>query len=276
MERLWFITNPNSGTADSKKSEAIEATCAERGLSFVGRTNFPDDDLPDPKTLDAEKVDTIVLFAGDGTINAATCALAEWDGAILILPGGTMNMLAKALHGDMDPAAIVVAAHERGRRIALPYVEAGPHRALVGLIVGPAANWFRPREMVRKGRIGRLLPAMRSAWRRTFGRGVKLTGAPGLPHRVQGAYVHADDDHLQVAAVDARDFRSIADLGWSWMTGDWAQAHAVTEVRAEELRFAERHEVLALFDGEPVKLDPGTRIGVGRTKEQFVTTIEGK
>ena len=213
-------------------------------------------------------------FAGDGTINAAACALADWGGAILILPGGTMNMLAKLLHGDALPAAIVAAAHDRGRVIAIPSVEAGSYRAFVGLIVGPAASWFRPREMARKGRFRDLGPAMLAAWRRTFGRGIRLSGAEGLPRLIQGAYIHAQDDHLAVAAVDARDFRAIADLGWSWIVGDWAAAHAVTEVRAGELRIAERRPVLALFDGEPVSLDPGTRISVGRSREQFLTTIE--
>ena len=49
-------------------------------------------------------------------------------------------------------------------------------------------------------------------------------------------------------------------------------ARAVTEVRTDELRIAERRPVLALFDGEPEWLEPGTRITVGRTKEQFVST----
>ena len=276
MERLWFITNPHSGSSDAKKAEAIEAACADRGLSFVGRTDFPDQNLPTIDDLDQAGADTVVLFAGDGTINAAACALAEWDGGILILPGGTMNMLAKVLHGDADPAAILEAAHEQARRVALPYVEAGKHRALVGLIVGPAASWYRAREHVRERSLGKLWPAIRAAWRRTFGRGVRLTGAPGFPPRVQGAYIRPQDDHLLVAAVDARDVSAIADLGWNWVTGDWVAAHAVTEIRADELRIAERRPVLALFDGEPQSLDPGTRISVGRTKQQFVTTLEDK
>ena len=274
MERLWFITNPHSGSSDAEKAEAIEAACKERGLDLVGRTDFPDQDLPSPHELDRAGADTVVLFAGDGTINAAVCALADWDGAILILPGGTMNLLAKALHGNADPATILEAAHDGGRRVALPYVEAGKHRALVGLIVGPAASWYRAREHVREGSLGKLWPAMRAAWRRTFGRGIRLSGAPGFPPRVQGAYVRAQNDHLEVAAVDARDVRSIADLGWSWVTGDWVAARAVTEIRAEELRIAEHRPVLALFDGEPQSLDPGTRITVGRTRKQFVTTAK--
>jgi len=273
MERLWFITNPHSGSSDAKKAEAIEAACAERGLSFVGRTDFPDQALPTPQDLNRARADTIMLFAGDGTINAAVCSLADWEGAILILPGGTMNMLAKMLHGDADPAAILEAAHAREHRVALSCVEAGKYRAFVGLIVGPAASWYRAREHVREGSLGKIWPAMRAAWRRTFGRGVRVTGAPNLPSHVQGIFIRAEDDHLEVAAVDARDFRSIADLGWSWVSGDWVAARAVTEMRADELRIAERRPVLALFDGEPETLGPGTRISVGRTREQFLTTL---
>jgi len=273
MERLWFITNPHSGSSDATRAEAIETACGERGLSFVGRSDFPDQALPTPQDLNRAQADTVVLFAGDGTINAAVCSLADWEGAILILPGGTMNMLAKMLHGDADPATILAAAHARERRVALPCVEAGKYRAFVGLIVGPAASWYRAREHVREGSLDQLWPAMRAAWRRTFGRGVRVTGTPNLPPHVQGVFIRAEDDHLEVAAVDARDFRSIADLGWSWVSGDWVAARAVTEIRADELRIAERRPVLALFDGEPEMLDPGTRIRVGRTREQFLATL---
>jgi diacylglycerol kinase family enzyme len=272
MKRIWFITNPQSGSSDAAKTEAILAACDERGLALVGRTDFPDDDLPTPETLTAVKADTVMLFAGDGTINAAVCALADWDGAILVLPGGTMNMLAKSLHGDADPAAIIAAAHEQERRVSLPFVEAGKHRALVGLIVGPAANWYRAREHIRARKLADLWPAIRTAWRRTFGKGVRLTGAPGFPHEAQAAYIHPRGGGLAVMAIDARDFRSIANLGWNLITGDWVAAHAVTELETQRLTVAERRPVLALFDGEPVTLAPATAITSGRTREQFIAT----
>lgn len=272
MKRLWFITNPNSGSSDSAKAEAILAAFAERGLTLVGRTDFPDDELPTPGALAEAKVDTVVLFAGDGTINASVCALSEWDGAILVLPGGTMNMLAKSLHGDADPAAIIAAAHARERRVALPFVEAGKHRALVGVIVGPAANWYRAREHIRERKLANLWPAVRTAWRRTFGKGVRLAGAAGFPPQAQAAYVQPHGDGLAVMAIDARDFRSIAGLGWNLITGDWVAAHAVTEIETLRLTIAERRPVLALFDGEPVMLDPATVICAGCTREQFIAT----
>ncbi|WP_084582111.1 diacylglycerol/lipid kinase family protein [Sphingomonas azotifigens] len=273
MQTLWFITNPNSGTTSQAKCEAMEAVFEERGLRLAGRTRFPEDALPEVAMLYAADVDTVVLFAGDGTINAALRALADWEGAFLILPGGTMNLLAKALHDETDPHKIIHAAHGCDRRVALPYIVAGEHRAFVGLILGPAASWFRAREVVRKGRFGRLFAAVRGAWRNTFHRrGIRVEGARKLGDRYQAVFVTPTLDGLEVAAVDARDWGSIAQLGWEWVTGDWVAARAVTESRAEHLRLAERKPVLALFDGEPETLDSGTTIRAGRSLETFIAT----
>ncbi|MFA6117271.1 MAG: diacylglycerol kinase family protein [Sphingomonas sp.] len=274
MQKLWFITNTASGTATAAKATAIEAVFVEHDLQLAGRTAFPDDDLPDADRLDTEGVDTVVLFAGDGTINAAACRLADWTGSILILPGGTMNLLAKALHGNADPATIIRAAKQGGRRIALPYVEAGPHRAFVGLILGPAATWVRARELVRSRRLRGLGRAMLSAWRRTFSRGIRLEGVPGLRHHAQAVFVRPEADHLDVAAVDARDWRSIAALGWEWLTGDWVAAAQVTQVRAKRLRIAGHKPAQALFDGEPMKLDADVTITGGIGREMFIATVE--
>jgi diacylglycerol kinase family enzyme len=277
MQTLWFITNPGSGSTTQAKCEALEAVFAERGLVLAGRTDFPESDLPTGEELDRQGVDTVVLFAGDGTINAALCALAEWGGAFLILPGGTMNLLAKALHDEMDPAKIIHAAHEETRRVALPYIEADEHRAFVGVIMGPAASWARAREAARKGKVGRTVGAIRAAWGNTFGRrGIRIQGARKLPDKYQAVFVFPDPDGLDVSAVDAREWRSIAQLGWEWLTGDWAAAHAVTKSHAHELRIKGTRRVLALFDGEPVTLDPSVRITGGISKKAFIATREEK
>jgi diacylglycerol kinase family enzyme len=273
MKKLWLITNPGSGSTTKAKCEALEALFTERGLELAGRTDFPEQPLPKGGSLTRRGVDTVVLFAGDGTINAALCALANWKGSFLILPGGTMNLLAKALHDELDPHKIVHAAHKAKRRVALPFVEAGKDRAFVGLILGPAASWARAREAVRKGKIGRLFAAARAAWRRTFSRrGIRIEGAGKLKHRYQAVFVTPVESGLDVSGVDARDWGSIAQLGWDWLTGDWWDAHAVDRAHATELRIADKRPVLALFDGEPVTLEPGTPIRSGKSLEVFIAT----
>jgi diacylglycerol kinase family enzyme len=272
MKTLWFITNPSSGSTSQAKCDAIEAVFAERGLTLAGRTAFPQDELPDPAALDAVGVDTAVLFAGDGTINAAVRALTDWAGAILILPGGTMNLLAKTLHGDADAAAILHAAHGGGATVALPYVEAGPYRALVGVILGPAASWVRARELVRAGRVRGLVRAVRHAWARTFARGIRLEGVPALADRQQAVFVMPDHGGLDLRGVDAREWRAILALGWDWLTGAWIASPAVTQVHATSFRVAGRKPALALFDGEPVMLAPHVAITGGTTRQMFIRT----
>lgn len=272
MQRLWFVSNVHSGTATHEKCEALEAVLAEHGLELAGRTRFPDDDLPGKMELAAARADTVMLFAGDGTINAALCKLADWDGAVLILPGGTMNLLAKTLHAASDPPAIVTAAHRRARQIALPYAEAGRHRAFVGLIVGPATAWAHAREAARKRRPADLLRAARDAWRRTFGRGTRLEGAPRLRGRYQALVVTPHDNGLTVAGIDARDWRAVAELGWSWLTGDWLATRAVDTAHVPSLRVPADRDVACLFDGEVETLPHGTAITAGRTAPVFLST----
>lgn len=275
MQRFWLITNQGSGSTSPDKQAALIARFADHGVVQAGQTDFPDQPLPTPQELDAATVDVAVLFAGDGTINAAIGALAGWEGAILILPGGTMNLLAKALHDDLDPLTIIDRAVADAPRIALPCVEAGAARAYVGLILGPAAAWAHAREAVRAGRSRAFIRAIGHAWRRTFGRGIRLTGVPGLTARIQAAFVVAEAGDLRVAAVDARDWRAIISLGWEWITGDWVKAAAVHEVRTPAMRCAERRPILGLFDGEPQMVPVGTVFRASMTGAHFIRTGDG-
>jgi hypothetical protein len=270
MKRAWVITNPSSGSAGGRAGDEVDAALAAAGASVAGRTLFPDDPLPDPAQLDGEGVDTAVLFAGDGTINAAADALAEWSGRLLILPGGTMNLLARRLHGPADPAAIIAAA-SGAEPIALPTAEAGGYRAFVGLILGPAASWTWVREAVRAGRWKRLRRALAHAWKRTFGHGLRIDGIGG---RQQAVFVAPAREGLEVSAIDARSWRSIAELGWEWLTGDWVAAASVTCRAVPRLTLHEKRPVHALFDGELRLLPVGALVTLGRSRPQFIATAK--
>src|SRR6185503_11483489 len=78
---------------------ALEACCGAHGFEVARRTVFPEQALPTPAELAAAGIDRVAVFAGDGTVNAAIAGLAGWDGAVLVLPGGTMNLLYHRLHG---------------------------------------------------------------------------------------------------------------------------------------------------------------------------------
>lgn len=272
MQKLWLITNPHSGSAAPEKCAAIEAVCEERGLTLAGRTRFPDENLPAPDGLNG--ADTVLLFAGDGTINAALRALEGWDGAVLILPGGTMNMLAKRLHDGTDAAAIVHAAHARPQATTLPMIEAGDQRAFVGVIAGPVTAWAEAREKARGGALIELPAVAAEAWDASWSGDVAVHDGETLLGRYRSVFAEPRDGGLSVSGIAADHLTDLARLGWSWVTGDWRQAANVDEALTSAAVLSSEGGIDALFDGEPVRLESPATLRAGVSGLRFLTTLQ--
>lgn len=270
-----MIANFASGSATEAKCDALQAIMEERGMVLVRRTAFPDDELPSIADLEREKIDTVVLFAGDGTVNTAACKYDAWDGKALILPGGTMNVLAKRLHGNADPQAIVAAAHEKPDVRTLPFVESGPHRAFCALIVGPAAAWAGAREAVRYRRVRRFFRALKVAWRRTWSRGVTLFDGTHKRGSYKALLIAPEDGWLKITAFSMATFTDALRLGWEWLWGNIHNAPTVDDTRSAQVTVDTRKRTLhALFDGEEAKLQAPARISAGTSNLRFLTTVE--
>ncbi len=270
--RLWLVANHGSGSTSPAEVEALAQHFTGRDVEIVTRTSFPEDALPTRAQLEQRDVDTLVVIGGDGTINAAADAAADWGGQCLALPGGTMNILPRALHGDADRLAIVAAlAAESGRArlVRLPLAEAGGRVALCGVILGPVASWVHAREGLRNGRFWRALRAARLAWSRSFGGGVRVAGVAG---RHRAVLVTPDAEGLDVAAIDAAGVGDALTLGWHWLTGDWRSAQLVTTARAGDVTLVGRRRVRALFDGEPAMLPSPVVVRHGWTRLRFIAT----
>lgn len=146
----WLVVNPASGSNTASSSETVAAALTDRGFRVARVIAFPDDALPDIAMLDAAGIALVVVYTGDGSVNALINHLAGWSGAVLVLPGGTMNLLAKRLHRSLGVDAIldlVAGGGAQARRVACVRCEAG--LALAGLLVGPGTSWSRVRESMR-------------------------------------------------------------------------------------------------------------------------------
>lgn len=268
LARVWLVVNAGSGSTDAAVIDGLTEALGSRGVAVAGTTDFPEQALPDAARLRGSDADTLLICGGDGTINAAWTAADDWDGQCLVLPGGTMNGLAKALHGDAARDAILDAV-AGATLVNPPIASAGTHHALVGVILGPAASWVRAREGVRKGRFMRAIRAARLAWARSFGRTIRVAGTPGK-HRA--VFVIPGDTGLEIAAVSADGISDAIRLGWQWLLGDWRTAPGVAVAVADEVTLLGRRKVRALFDGEPVMLPSPAVLRIGRTRLKFVRT----
>lgn len=223
--RIWLVNNVASGSNDDEALVALEQCCGEHGFRVAHRTVFPAQDLPTPAMLDAAGIDRLAVFAGDGTINSALAGLSGWGGAVLVLAGGTMNLLYHRLHGVRSLEEVVAAAaagETRMRRPALIRCEHGD--AYAGLLAGPGTSWNRVREAMRAGSITEMAGQTVSAIEETiggemvacveppFGRaeGYPLLRLDALEHgiRIAAYYAQTPGEYLEQAwALIRRNFR---------------------------------------------------------------------
>jgi diacylglycerol kinase family enzyme len=149
--RVWLVVNRASGSNGQEALASLERGCSDAGFAVDRIISFPDQPLPTGVALDRAGVETVAVFAGDGTVNALVAALDGWKGAVLVLPGGTMNLLYHRLHGDRAGEEVVRLAAKGEAKRARPGVircEAGT--ALAEVLVGPGTSWRDVREAMRE------------------------------------------------------------------------------------------------------------------------------
>ncbi len=97
----------------------------------------------------------IVVAGGDGTVACAAQALTGTDAVLGVIPGGTMNLLARDLGLDPDDREAAVRTLGQGRVRAIDVGEVAdrdgaPHRFLCASMIGTPARLSRHREAGRE------------------------------------------------------------------------------------------------------------------------------
>lgn len=149
-QTLWLVVNPASGSNDDQARELlVEALLPNRVLDITA-----DPDMS-PSALDAEGVEVLAVFTGDGSLGSILACVEGWGGAVLVLPGGTTNLLAKALHGEEVTAEAVIEAYRSGQltRVRRNGIAWSGGKAVCELLAGPGATWSDVREELREGNL---------------------------------------------------------------------------------------------------------------------------
>ena len=246
LGRVWLVANRASRSTDEGRIAALEAALQAAGATIAGSSNFPLESAPDAAALAG--IDTLVVMGGDGTLGAASSAASAWDGQFLAIPGGTMNLLPKALHGDASLEAIVAVAGQ-GVLAHVPVVRAAGHTSYCRIIIGPLTRW---------------------ALARGFLGGVKVAGQPG---RNPGVLVIPGDQGLEVALFSGRGLADAMAVAVNWLLNDWRAAASVTAFTAPELVVGRRRTVRCLFDGELRRLPPSVRFVPGWSDLRYIRTL---
>jgi diacylglycerol kinase family enzyme len=113
MKRVLFVSNPRAGSVSSRvKQVIVKALEADFKLEVAETTarNHAGELARDAVDRD---FDAVIAFGGDGTINETIQGLVGSEVALGLLPGGSTNVMSRALGVPRDPveATAFVASH---------------------------------------------------------------------------------------------------------------------------------------------------------------------
>lgn len=278
--RPWLVTNSASGSNNPAALDALSRCLADHGLA-PGRTlAFPDHPLPSPSDLNAAGVELLIVYTGDGTLNATLDKLAGWSGAVLVLPGGTMNLLSKRLHGDFPAAeivAVVAAGGARRRRVHRIAGECGD--AYAGLLAGPGTHWGQVREAMRELDLARMAAGAADAIAKSTGETTVRAVTPPLGNR--DGYPLIDltpgEHGIQISGYHAANLAELAQQGWALLRrrfreGPHDRLGIVEEVTLENI---DGTPVEVLLDGEVCDAGPRATFRVALSDVDLLATHHG-
>jgi len=263
LSHVEVVVNPASGGVGAKAAQECEALCrAFKGVDW--NLEEADPARIDQAVSDAlgRKPDLLVVLAGDGTARAAA-SVAGKDGPLVApLPGGTMNMLPKALYGTADWKEALTRALTEGVERPVAGGEVDGQAFYCAAILGAPALWAPAREAVRSGAPRLAWLYARRAMRRAFGSRVRFRLDDGelrkgealalitpLISRALEAPVG-----LEAAVLNPRGASEAFRLAASALFSDWRHDPAVVTTVIRHAAAWASHEMPAILDGESVRL----------------------
>jgi len=262
--KLGAIINTSSGGGDSESEQKM--------FDILGRAGIVEPKVwcGEAKEMERffaeaarQKLDILIVLGGDGTIKKAAEICTETRPYLIPLSGGTMNMLPRALYGELSwedalrntlgaPSAKMLS----GGRVV-------NEQFFVAAIVGLPALWVQARESVREGDISDLVEKGRTALQKMFGTKVGyfiseetkgeaeavLVICPLISEEMSGT-----EQALEVAVVEVENAVEVIRLATAAAFGKWRDDRHVHLTKTKRLAVQSGKEIPATLDGESVNL----------------------
>jgi hypothetical protein len=271
FSRPALVCNLRSGSSDEALVGRLTDICRAAGAPLVHTATLPDEDLPTAGVLDDAGVDLLLVLSGDGTLNAAAGGLETWGGTMLPLPGGTLNLFHKTLHGDRSPEDILHdALAGKARTVHPPTILCDAGRAYIGVIAGPTTTWAEVREQFRSLSLSGLAETIPDAIDATLhGDGVRIRGSD---QSFQAINLTPKADRILAEGLITDSAGSILSHGIAWLGGDFREGPSVDLSGRRAVVIEGSGSIGLLLDGEPAELPSGAAYRLESSPLAFLAT----
>jgi diacylglycerol kinase family enzyme len=268
--KVGAIINTSSGGCDSESEQKIFSILTRAGIVepkvWCGEAKEMERSFAEAT---GQNLDVLIVLAGDGTIRTAAEACAEKGSYLIPLPGGTMNMLPRALYGDVaweEALKNTLAAPSlkvlSGGRIA-------GKQFLIAAIVGAPALLVEPRESMREGNIVDAIEKGSVAFRKMFETKIQylISGemkgeakAVALICRLITKEMSDSEQALEAAVVDVESAAEVIRLATTAAFGKWRDDRNILLTKTKRVDVQSSKDIPATLDGERVNLGRSAEI----------------
>jgi diacylglycerol kinase family enzyme len=268
--KVGVIINTSSGSCDLESEQKMLSVLTQAGLVepkvWCGEAKEMERFFAEAA---GQKLELLIVLGGDGTIRTAAEACAERGSYLIPLPGGTMNMLPRALYGNVSWEEALRKTLTAPSTKLLSGGRVSNKRFFIAAIVGAPALWTQPRESLREGNIVDAVKKGSIAFRRMFETKVQYLisgGAKGETEAVAlicplvSEEMSDSEQALEAAIIDVESAAEVIGLVTTTAFGKWRDDRNILLTKTKRVNVQSTKEIPATLDGEKVNLGRSAEI----------------
>jgi diacylglycerol kinase family enzyme len=262
--KVGVIINTSSGSYDSESEQKMLGILTGAGVVepkvWCGEAKEMERFFAEAA---GQKLEVLIVLGGDGTIRTAAEACAEKGSCLIPLPGGTMNMLPRALYGNVSWEEALKKTLTAPSTKVLSGGRVSNKRFFIAAIVGAPALWTEPRESIREGNIADAIKKGSVAFRRMFEAKVQYLISGGAKGEAEGVALICpliseemsdSDQALEAAIIDVESAAEVIGLATTAAFGKWRDDRNILLTKTKRVNVQSSKEIPATLDGEKVNL----------------------
>jgi diacylglycerol kinase family enzyme len=268
--KVGAIINTSSGGCDSESEAEMVDILKSAGVTnykmWCGASDeiqraFAEATINNPEML--------VVLGGDGTIRTAAEACTGTDTHLLPLPGGTLNMLPRALYGDTSWQDTLKETLANPLTKELSGGRVGDKLFFVAAVVGAPGLWMEAREALREGDILNTVGKAGVAFEAMFDTTIQYFISPEVSGEAEVVAVICplvseqmsdSEQALEAAAIDVENAAELLGLATAAAFGKWRDDESVTLTKTRQVTVQSSRDIPLFLDGEKIRVGENAEI----------------